>query len=115
MYNTESRPLSGEEKLIEKSVDFRSNSDTRIVVSQRYHPNIVECKSLLTSINKHENASVEKAETGQTEKYKNDRTVSNINETTQNNSKVKFLSFLLLLFFFYILGDYKSILKFEYS
>ncbi|CAL1683491.1 unnamed protein product [Lasius platythorax] len=87
MYNTESLPLSGEEKLIEKSVDFRSNSDTQIVVSQRYHPNIVECKSLLTSINKHENASVEKAETGQTEKYKNDRTVSNINETTQNNSK----------------------------
>lgn len=113
MYNMESRPLSGEEKLIEKSVDFHSNSDThnQIIISQRYHPSIVECESLLTSINKHENndsiaPTIEKAEAGQTEKYKNDKTVSNINEMTQN-SKVKGL----FLFFFYILGDYKSILK----
>lgn len=93
MYDTESHRLSGEEKLIEKSVDFHSNNDTQ-TIPQRYHPNIVECEGLLTSINKHENndsvtITVEKAERGQIEKYKNDRTVSNINETTQNDSKVK--------------------------
>ncbi|XP_029173482.1 uncharacterized protein LOC114942311 [Nylanderia fulva] len=92
MYNMESRPLSGEEKLIEKSVDFHSNSDThnQIIASQRYHPNIVECESLL--INKHKNndsiaITIKKTGTGQTEKYKNDKTVSNVNEILQNNSK----------------------------
>lgn len=88
----ESRRFSGEEKLTEKSVeDFHSNSDTQTVVSQRYHPNSVESKSLLTSINKHENnhpvaSTVERAEE-QTEKYKDNKTVSNINKTTQNHSK----------------------------
>ncbi|XP_072761029.1 uncharacterized protein [Anoplolepis gracilipes] len=93
MYNTESCQLPSEEKLIEKSVKhFCSNNDTQTLVSQRYHPNTVECKSLILSINKLENnhlvaSTIEEAETGQIEKYKNDRTVSNINETSQDNSK----------------------------
>ncbi|XP_072760867.1 uncharacterized protein [Anoplolepis gracilipes] len=94
MYNTESCQLPSEEKLIEKSVKhFCSNNDTQTLVSQRYHPNTVECKSLILSINKLENnhlvaSTIEEAETGQIEKYKNDRTVSNINETSQDNSKI---------------------------
>lgn len=109
MYNMESRRFSGEEKLTEKSVeDFHSNSDTQTVVSQRYHPNSVESKSLLTSINKHENnhpvaSTVERAEE-QTEKYKNNKTVSNINKTTQNHSKVNFF-FLFVFFYFFIFDD----------
>lgn len=105
MYNTESRRLTGEEKLLKESVeeDFHLNNDTQTIVSQRY-PNIVECKSLLTPINQPENnhPTIEKAETEQKiqdEKYKNNRTVSNISETTQNNSKVKFFVFFLFLLF----------------
>ncbi|XP_050459096.1 uncharacterized protein LOC126855466 [Cataglyphis hispanica] len=92
MYNTESRRFLGKKKPTEKSVeDFHSNSDTQTIVSQR-HPNVVECESLLTSINKHENnhpaaSTVEKTEGKQTEKYVNNKTESNINHTIQNHSK----------------------------
>lgn len=104
MYNTESRRFLGKKKPTEKSVeDFHSNSDTQTVVSQT-HLNVVECESLLTSINNENNhrvaSIVEKTEGKQTEKYVNNRTISNINKTIQNHSKVKFPFFLYYYYFF---------------
>ncbi|EFN66866.1 hypothetical protein EAG_04770 [Camponotus floridanus] len=95
MYNTESRRLTGEEKFLKESVekDFHSNNDTQ-TISQRYS-NIVECKSLLMPINQPENnhpiaPTNEKAEIGQEiqgEKYKNNETVPDINDTSENNTQ----------------------------
>lgn len=98
MYNTESRRLTSEEKFLKESIekDFHLNNDTQ-TISQRYS-NIVECESLLTPINQPENnhpiaPTIKKAKTEpkiEEEKYKDNEIVLNINETTQNNSKVKF-------------------------
>lgn len=118
MYNTESCRLTGEEKLLKESVeeDFHLNNDMQTIVSKDRYPNIVECKSLLMPIDQPENnhPTIEKAETGQKiqdEKYKNNRTVSSINETTQNNSKVKFFLFFCFFFLFLLYSWQLLILK----
>lgn len=104
-YEAESHPLPDDQELIEKSMDEDSRSNSRIeqtVISLK-HPDVAKLDSILTSIDKCENDHLSVPASGKAktrledDKYENDEILSIIDKETENDFKVKFLSFVRFL------------------